>query len=207
MTRRPRSGRPRRSVSRAAVKRQILVYVEGARTEEDYVVYWHRRHRTEVRVTVAEEHGVPMTLVDLAVAATANGEREQRRGRGDAWDEIWCVFDEDSHPRLAEAIAKADANGINLAVSSPCIELWFVLHYQDQTAFIERHPAQSRARELLGCDKGLSDDALEQLAERYDVARARAMALDGKHAGDHSPPRSNPSSEMWKLIDEIRRDS
>jgi len=194
-------------VSRDAVKRQILVYVEGARTEEDYVVFWHRRHRTEVRVTVAEEHGVPMTLVDLAVGAKANGEREQRRGRGDSWDEIWCVFDEDSHPRLAGAIAKAEANGINLAVSSPCIELWFVLHYEDQTAFIERHAAQSRARDLLGCDKGLSDDALEQLAERHDAARARATALDDKHGGDGSPPRSNPSSEMWKLIDEIRRGS
>lgn len=194
-------------MSRDAVKRQILVYVEGARTEEDYVVYWHRRHRTEVRVTVAEEHGVPMTLVDLAVAAKANGEREQRRGRGDAWDEIWCVFDEDSHPRLAEAIAKAEANAINLAVSNPCIELWFVLHYQEQTAFIERHAAQSRARNLLGCEKGLSDEALEQLAERYDPARARAKALDDKHGGDGSPPRTNPSSEMWKLIDEIRRGS
>jgi hypothetical protein len=146
-----------------------------------------------------------MTLVDLAVRAKAEGERDERRGRGDSWDEIWCVFDEDSHPRLAEAVAKAELHGINLAVSSPCLELWFVLHFQDQTAFIERRSAQSLARRLLGCDKGLPDETLEALAEHYDAARSRAMALDEKHAGDGSPPRSNPSSEMWKLIDEIRR--
>lgn len=205
MTRRPRPGRPRRSVSRAAIRPQLLVYVEGARTEEDYVVYWHRQYRTQVRVTVAEEHGVPMTLVDLAVAAKETAAREERRGRGDAWDEIWCVFDEDSHPRLPEAIAKAEAHGVNLAVSSPCVELWFVLHFQDQTAFIERHAAQSLARTLLGCEKGLSDHALEQLRANYDAARTRAIALDEKHAGDGSPPRSNPSSGMWRLVDEIRR--
>jgi hypothetical protein len=61
-----------------------------------------------------------------------------------------------------------------------------------------------RARELLGCEKGLSDAALELLGERYDDARARAIGLDAKHAGDGSPPRSNPSSEVWKLVDRIR---
>jgi hypothetical protein len=188
------------------VRRQLLVFVEGARTEEDYVVYWHRRYRTQVRVTIADERGVPSTLVDLAVSAKTEAEREQRRGRGTAWDDIWCVFDEDAHPGLADAIAKAEANGIRLAVSSPCIELWFLLHFHDQTAYLDRRDAQSRARHLLGADKGLSDDALAKLGERYEDARDRAVALDRKHAGDGSPARSNPSSDVWKLVDQIRGD-
>lgn len=180
------------------------MYVEGARTEEDYVVYWHRRYRTQVQVTVADEHGVPMTLVDHAIAARREAEREERRGRGAAWDEIWCVFDEDSHPNLHTAIAKAEANGIRVGVSNPCIELWFILHFEDQTAYIERRAAQARARDLLGCEKRLSDAALEILGERHDDAQARAIALDAKHDGDGSPRRSNPSSEIWKLVDRIR---
>jgi hypothetical protein len=145
-----------------------------------------------------------MTLVDLAVAAGRESVREERRGRGVAWDEIWCVFDENAHPHLREAMFKAEAHGINVAVSSPCIELWFVLHFEDQTAYIEREHAQSRARALLGCEKGLSLDALHTLGQRYEDARTRAIALDEKHAGDGSPPRSNPSSEVWKFVDRIR---
>jgi hypothetical protein len=206
VTARRRPGRPKRSVSRAAVKRQLLVYVEGERTEEEYLVYWHRLYRTQVRITIADVHGVPMTLVDHAVAAKRVAERDERRGRGAAWDEVWCLFDENSHPRLHDAIAKAEANGIKLSVSSPCIELWFILHFEDQTAYIDRRRAQPRARELLACDKGLSDAALEALAGRNDDAKVRAMALDAKHAGDGSPPRSNPSSEVWKLVDRIRND-
>jgi len=201
---RRRPGRPRRAVSRDAVKRQVLVYVEGERTEEAYLISWYRRYRTQVRVTIADAHGVPSTLVDHAIAAKRQAEREERRGGGAAWNEIWCVFDENSHPNLHDTIARAEANGINLAVSSPCIELWFILHFEDQTAYIDRHRAQSRARELLGCGKALDEAALDALHERHDDAAQRAVALDAKHAGDGSPPRSNPSSGLWRLVDRIR---
>lgn len=204
MSPRPRSGKPKRSPSRAAVRPQILLYVEGQRTEEEYLVYWSRLYRTTIRVTIAPERGVPATLVDLAIKTKSQAEREARRGRGSAWDDIWCVFDEDAHPGLHDAIVRATANNIRLAVSSPCIELWFILHFEDQAGHISRHDAQSRARRLLRSGKGLTDQALDLLGERYDEARDRAISLDAKHANDGSPQRSNPSSEMWKLIDQIQ---
>ena len=55
--------------------------------------------------------------------------------------------------------------------------------------------------ELLGCEKNLTVAATDNLYARYDEARSRAQRLDTKHAGDGSPPRSNPSSDVWRLID------
>ena len=89
-------------------------------------------------------------------------------------------------------------------MSNPCLELWFILHFEDQTAYLERQAAQHRAGELLGCSKVLNDAALSTLAEGYDQARERAVRLDKKHAGDGSPPGSNPSTGMWRLIELIR---
>lgn len=89
-------------------------------------------------------------------------------------------------------------------ISNPCIELWFVLHFADQTAHIERGVAQRRSRELLGCDKVLTGPALAELSERYVHAKQRAQQLETKHAGDGSPEHSNPSSNMWELIERIR---
>jgi hypothetical protein len=43
--------------------------------------------------------------------------------------------------------------------------LWFILHYENQTAHIERHPAQARSKELTKCKKILTTKALEDLAE------------------------------------------
>ena len=50
----------------------------------------------------------------------------------------------------------------------------------------------------------LTGPALAALSARYDDAKQRAQQLDVKHAGDGSPPRSNPSSNMWELVDRIR---
>ncbi|MBK5223754.1 MAG: RloB domain-containing protein, partial [Acidimicrobiia bacterium] len=89
----------------------------------------------------------------------------------------------------------------------PCIELWFVLHFDDQAAHLERGDAQRRSKSLLSCEKVLTPAAMGQLVDRFGDASARAKSLDEKHAGDGSPPRSNPSTNMWELVNRIRQQS
>lgn len=180
------------------------MFSEGEQTEVGYLIHWWREHRDTVGVTIADFQGGPLQLVDQAVAAKKRGKRESRRGEGRVHDEIWCVFDIDEHPYVPQAVDKAYANGINLAVSNPCIELWFILHFEDQTAHLERGAAQNRSRDLLGCDKTLTRDAHDLLVAGFAGAKERAQHLDTKHHGDGSPPRSNPSSNMWQLVDRIR---
>jgi hypothetical protein len=169
-----------------------------------YLTYWRRQYRDRVRVEIDPFRGGPLQLVERAVEAQRSEARDASKGRGRAHDQIWCVFDRDEHPKFDEAVALAGRHGINLAMSNPCLELWFILHFENQTAFLERNAAQHRAEELLGCSKVLTDSALSALAGNYDEARRRAIKLDEKHAGDSSPPASNPSSGMWRLIDVIR---
>ena len=196
--------RPRRTPQQQI--RQILVFVEGERTEDGYFKHWGRQHRSEVIVNIHEFNGAaPLSLVERAVAEQKRERYEANHGRGQSHDEIWCVFDVDSHPKLPEAIQLAATHNIKVAISNPCFELWFILHYEDQTAHIERHPAQARSKELIKCKKILTTKALEGLADRYQDAVKRAKALDKKHEDDGSPPRSNPSSEVWKLVERIRK--
>ena len=91
-------------------------------------------------------------------------------------------------------------------MSNPCLELWFVWHFADQTAHVERDEVQRRAADLLGCDKSLTSMALAKLAdpERYEAARRRALRMDVRHQGDGSVSGSNPSSAVHRLIDRIR---
>jgi hypothetical protein len=169
-----------------------------------YLTYWRRQYRDRVRVEIDPFRGGPLQLVERAVEAKRSEARDASKGRGRAHDQIWCVFDRDEHPKFDQAVALAGSNSINLAMSNPCLELWFVLHFENQTAYLERDAAQHRAAELLGCSKILTDPALSALADNYDEARRRAIKLDEKHAGDGSPLASNPSSGMWRLIDVIR---
>jgi hypothetical protein len=199
-----RSGPPRRRATRDAVRRELLVFVEGEETEERYLTDWAQRCRRRTLVTIDRFHGRPLQLVEEAVARRRAGAREARRAQGRPYDEIWCVFDVDDHPNFAQAVDLARRNGVGVAVSNPCIELWFILHFEDQTAFINRTDAQRRAADLLGCGKALTAVALDVLAAHCDYAIARARGLDGKHAGDGSPPGANPSSGVYQLIEVIR---
>lgn len=199
----PRGQRSRR-VTADAVRRELLVFAEGKVTEEEYLNHYHRRHRRHVSVHIDDFRGVPLSLVRRAIDAKKKSEQEAKRRRGRAYDEIWCVFDIDQHSGLKEALSLAREHNINVAVSNPCIELWFVLHFANQTAHIERHDVQATARVHTKCKKSLSPEALADLEERYEDAKARALSLDEKHRGDARPfPDDNPSSGVWKIIDSI----
>ena len=65
----------------------------------------------------------------------------------------------------------AKDNRIEVVLSNPCIELWFILHFRDQKARIERRQAKSDAKEFLKCGKSLTSEALNKLQERFDQAR------------------------------------
>lgn len=196
---------PRRRVGRGPTRRSFLILAEGQRTEDAYFLFWKRRLRRQVSIEISEFHGTPMSLVEKAVTQKTKEAREQRRGRGAAHDEYWCVFDVDTHPYLAEAMEMAAKHGISLAISNPCIELWFLLHFTAQTAYIECRDAVRTVSGETGTGKSLTPDALQILGEKFDIAKERAQHLDRKHCGDGTPYPGNPSSGVWRLIDAIQK--
>lgn len=188
----------------AGNRRSLLIFTEGRRTEPGYFRHWCRLHRERAIVAIAPFHGPPLQLVEQAAARKAVDQRDARRGRGAPYDEYWCVFDVDEHPGIARALELAEATEIKVALSNPCIELWFLLHFRDQHASIYQANVQRASTDLLGCGKILTPIALDQLAAHYEDARQRARHLDKKHELDGSPARSNPASDVWRLVDRIR---
>ena len=201
-----RAGHLARPVSRAAQRLELLIFTEGAATETSYLRHWEREHRHRVRLEIDERHGrVPRSLVEIAVERKRYEDREARKGRGKSFDQVWCVLDVDAHPNVPQAVNMAIANNIQIALSNPCIELWFVLHFEDQAAHIERDRIQSRARALLAVtDKRLDERALLLLMVKHADAVRRAQRLAIKHEGDGKPVGSNPSSTVYLLVETIR---
>ena len=199
----PSGRRPRRGHTPRRERRVIRILTEGKITELSYLTAWARHYRHSVSLSLPASGMAPETLVDHATQHMRR-RRRSRRGYQD-YDEIWCVFDIDQHPNVPTAIHNARQSGIEVAVSNPCIELWLVLHVDDQTAYIDRRNIQRRANELqLTSGKRIPDSAWNKLFDEFETARHRARALDQRHAGNGSPPRSNPSTDIWRLVDRIR---
>ena len=84
------------------------------------------------------------------------------------------------------------------------VALWLVLHCQDQAASIQSSDIQRDAKKLnLIHGKAIPASAWKTLTDNYDDAKRRARDLDQMHRGV-SPQRSNPSTDVWRLVDLLR---
>ncbi|MDX3656071.1 RloB family protein [Streptomyces sp. ID05-26A] len=183
MARRENSSHRRRTPSRVSASRVLVVCC--GQTEQAYLDGLKRLSKP-VTVKTLVKVGSPAQLVRHAAKM-----REHDRG---GFDEYWCVVDVDDFD-IVEAVAEAEATGISLAVSNPCFEVWLILHFAECTAGISspKAAAEKLRKHLPGYSKGVLDFAL--LAEGIDKAAERARALGA----------GNPSSDMWRLVEVVRK--
>jgi hypothetical protein len=201
------ASRPERRSPRAQPRLRILLICEGAVTEPGYF----NALRTELRNPLVEieiegRGEGPKSLVERAVLRKKESDRSARKEGKDSqvYDEIWCVFDVDEHAKLADARQQARDNGIELAVSNPCFELWALLHFQSQTAYLERQAARSRLKaHLPGYDKDLP---FARLRTGYREAVQRATHLEGR-CEERGCPGDNPSTGVHRLTERIRNET
>jgi len=187
----------------AEPRTRVLICCEGEVTEPSYLDGLRRELQIRlVQIEVVPCGMNPKTLVDHAVEKKKGAERQARREKDDnlKYDEVWCVFDVDAHQHVPDAKQKAAANNIKLAISNPCFELWLLLHFQDQTAYIERHPVQSACRgHMPGYEK---DVPCEQVFPRYREAVERAVKLDHWQE-TRGCAGENPSTGVHRLTERI----
>src|ERR1700733_13496047 len=134
---------------------RILIVCEGTKTEPGYFEDLRQRYRSVVEVVLCQG-GVPKTLVERAVEMKKEADSKAAKDENERYDEVWCVFDIDDHPKIDDAKLQARYNGIRLAISNPCFELWVLLHFQDQRAHISRTQLRAACRKHLpGYEKNL----------------------------------------------------
>jgi hypothetical protein len=185
----------------------ILIVTEGDVTEPQYLKgFAEASKNARVRIEVVGGVGVPRTIVESAKERKKAAAIRARREKDDnlCYDEVWCVFDIDQHPNIPDAIQMARDNGIELAISNPCIELWLWLHFADQPGMQHRHALQRMMkRHIANYDKHVD---YTDYAEGYDVAVRRASRLDADAEADMDAGR-NPTTGVWRLTESIRSNS
>jgi hypothetical protein len=155
-----------------------------------------------VVIEIGKTTGSPLQLVEAAVAHKATAEQQARRERDEnlRYDHVWCVLDVDSHASLDAAVRLGNREGISLAVSNPCFELWLLLHFQDHTAHVTAAGLVSLLRShISGYDKHV-DCAL--IGGRYSDAEHRADLLVKRHE-QNGTTGENPSTSVHELIKQM----
>lgn len=202
--RRNRERRAARGEPSRAPHKRILVFCEGQNTEPQYLSGFKRWCRNPlVDVVVSPGHGVPLTLVRRAKEAKLEAERQAARERDDnvAYDEVWCVFDTDEHPNLGEACTMARDNGIEVALSNPCFELWLLLHFRDNPGLQGREDIADKLKKHVSRYDKHIDFAQYQPGYDSAVERARRLDSDARAAGEDG---RNPTTGVYRLTESVR---
>lgn len=136
-------------------------------------------------------------------------------------DFVWAVFDKDdadANPartkRFTEALAKAEAEGIDLAFSNEVFELWLLLHLRevDPESPVPRaevyEQLQTAVQEAEASDFEYvhgQPEIIQKVAELGDeeAAKQRAERLEVYH-GDTPLLAANPSTRVNRLVELLR---
>ena len=142
LTRRPPSRNP---------VRKIVIACEGSKTEPGYFegIRKELRLRT-LQIIILRHQGKtdPHSIIEQVI------EKRQEMKQAQAWtkgDSAWAVFDGDEHMEQSyanwkSAIDRANSQDIQLAITNPCFELWYLIHFQDHYAQVSRDKVISNLR-------------------------------------------------------------
>jgi hypothetical protein len=202
--RRNRGRKPGRRPPFREPKPIVLIICEGQNTEPQFFDGFRRACRnSRVDIKLAPEHGVPKTVVEIAKRYKQEAEEDAVREHDDnlAYDSVWCVFDIDEHPYVGDARQMARDNGIDLAISNPCFELWLLLHFRDNPGMQHR----DRLQAMLTAYVPEYDKHIEYTtySAGYPQAVVRAKRMDQSAENDNESGR-NPTTGVYRLTELIR---
>ncbi len=184
---------PKRTNLHLEEKPKVVIVCEGTETEIGYfnAIRTHLRLSDFLIPVLHSGATNPRNIVAFAAAKR----KEQIRLR--IWDEkvrgdsVWAVYDGVEHyyhnkRDWDEALDLAKSNNVQLAITNPSFELWYLLHFQEQTGWIERDAAyiQLKEKHIKTYEKG---NVLypEPLKARTNVAIERARRL-AKYAQENN---------------------
>lgn len=187
----------------------LHIFCEGEKTEPNYIARYKDLFCGNAMVIKVEKtaKNTPVQLVQEAV-------RSKKSGENSSLDEYWVVYDRESPMKYSENLHAqardlAKQNGICIALSNVCFEVWLLLHKQDTCA------ACNTCAELLarndfkvafcGYEKGspciLTREQIKQAIDRAKKLNANTIA--GANKDWKVPSKWNPHTDVYKLLEAI----
>lgn len=186
---------------------RVLIACEGEKTEPNYFQDLCRAlglTAAIVEVTGKECGSSPLSVCDYAM---------NRLKEDGGFDQVFCVFDRDTHPTFDAAVQKIAGHRskkISSIVSYPCFEYWILLHFRYTRSPVRAVGGRSAGDQMLALvlqqwpeyAKG-SNHVYRSLADRSltDVAIANSATARADAAASGNP---DPSTDVDRLVARLR---
>jgi hypothetical protein len=214
-----------RSQQKKTVKAKIHIFCEGAKTEPNYInAYIDIKHPT---VRSLKKENQPVRIVDTSKNTPKQLVDEASKfvqSLENASDQVWVVYDRESPRKYtdsvhADARNMALANGVHIAFSNVCFELWLLLHFKraaigcDMCNDVIGNKHFKDAMEEIGVEnyaKGQADVASLIISQKgTDTAKANAIAINtatiaaAPESDEDKLYKLSPYTDVYKLLEAI----
>lgn len=207
----------KRGAKRRKVKPIVLIVTEGSQTEPKYFEHFKtRQNNIDIRVVGSRSSAGETDYVSLVRKAREYQERNQLSAA--AGDSVWVIADADvnynnpkpiaeKNSKLNQARKMADNKGINLLLSSPCFEVWLLLHYQYTTKFIKDYADMKSVLQKYIPAYTKTADVYELINDRTKTAIENAKRVERHHLQDGCKlpfgVDVNPFTDVYKLLERL----
>lgn len=192
-----------------AVAPVLHIFCEGSATEPNYLERYKDlfcKNKAAIQIE-KNDKTTPIQLVEIAVQM-----KNSVQSRPD--DEFWVVYDRESLVRTPEKTHKeardrAQKNGIHIALSNVCFEVWMLMHFQATCAacntcddLISRDDFKKwfpKYEKGSGCT--LTREQIE--TARKNAPRMNARTIAGADRSWDVPSKWNPYTNVYELLNAI----
>lgn len=162
----------------------FFVFCEG-KSEEAYVKYLRSKYRLPI--------DIDPNIVGLKISNRYIANYKQGKDIDSTKDKDFLMYDLDRSDILPKLQL---IKGAIIITSNPCFELWYLLHFKNQTTELTSKECNNL---LLSHNKNYSKGAIcselfDTLSNEYKNAISRAKKLTAN---------DNPSTEIYKFIEEL----
>ncbi|MCC5844566.1 MAG: RloB domain-containing protein [Verrucomicrobia bacterium] len=191
------------------LKPRLHIFCEGEKTEPNYLTKYIETRFPGTRLSPVRktDKNTPVQLVEEAIAA----KKEKGNPKG---DKFWVVFDREAKNKYsdtlhAKARRKADEEGIHIAISNVCFEVWILLHFQNTVApYSSYTDLWNRSDLRLHISNYEKGSVYTFSNEQIKSARANAAIMNqqtcaGADSSWSNPHQWNPYSDVHLLLDAI----
>ena len=186
-------------------KNKILIAVEGTNKTEKIYFSNFDDGKKPYTITIAKGNDTDQ-LGMIKLLSKEIDKRDIDLSNGDI---AFCIFDTDINTKknkiIEDAINLAKEKGIRIITSTPCIELWFLLHFEYTTARLSNNSVIKRLKKYLPkYQKNINifPDIKDKVYEAIERAKRleRFQLQNNKMIG---MVEANPNTEMYKIVEEL----
>lgn len=194
-----------RKIGGRSENKKIWIFTDAEKTEPLYFISKKREIEKVLRserIKIVSSKGRSTTnLINYALSYIKLNNVSRN-------DEYWIVFDKDDFDDFDEAIIEAQKNGLKVAYSNPCFELWYLLHFNLYKSTLSSGDAFSKINEILlkkiGTEYKKSFNGMYEFVKDYEKDAIRhAKKLIEEHKNIKLCSDKNPSTTVHLLVESL----